>query len=519
MAAAPSLIGVKRVSIESDKHVTKCARGAADTSVAEASVAKRRDAPVEKPDAHTVARRKYWREARATGVAQCLHDLLRLMAASCGPGYSAELAIRVNGLGMKRPLWIDSAMRALTTQGADDVTIGGVFSVRQISDARQTELAALRAKPVRPGAKARDWVALSTRDQRVAASVLRFDIDADVYAERVCCGDRKQLCDTCAPLFDLAMRVIERVLRYLALPDLDADMLTWAFSGRRGVHGWLLDPRGFVAGGTPTPAPGGGAPHALHDIVGSIMHIFIKASASADLDCAKSVADSTKLVLGDVPRPLPPVLAHVLGAPDAPDSLWVAGPDLARTHRWLSRADARTATLGHIANAGVRERTRAWLESELAVGQVDEGALWTSLLAQLPLYERQRLALGALFPRIDVGVTRTPSHLVKAPFSTHVEQAGLALPLLPGEPFVPSRLPTVHTPDLASALVPYVAHFRQRLAAAAARGGITLPPSTYAPPRAVVQLPAATPRRTALAASADAQALEAALSGMDTLPS
>ena len=488
-----AVVGAKRAGEALDgatAGAAKCARNAASASVADAPA---RRARVEQPDTHTVARRAYWRSARATGVARCMHDLMRLLAAPCGTGHSAELAMRVNGLGMQRPVWIDTAMTSLLDSGVDDITIGGVFRVREVCDSRDARLAKELAKPVRPGARAKTWMALSTSDLRVAASPLRFDIDADVYDQRLCCGSRKQVCDTCAPLLDLAMRVIERVLRYLALPNLDASMLVWVFSGRRGVHGWLLDPRGFVAGGTPPPVAGGGKLRSLHDLVSSNMHIFTKVGTD-------------KHVLDGVSRPLAPVLAHALGDPAAPDSVWAAGPALARAHRWLSRADAREATLGHIECAEARADARGLLERALDAGEADDGVLWASLLARLETYERQRVALGALFPRIDVGVSRTPSHLVKAPFSTHVEEAGLALPLLPGQPFVPSRLPTVHTPHLAQALAPYVEHFAERLSAAAALGGIALGPSRYAPPAPV---PAPTP--------AAADALEAALAGMDCL--
>jgi hypothetical protein len=70
-----------------------------------------------------------------------------------------------------------------------------------------------------------------------SASDLVVDIDADQLGERPCPCSAKELCNACWPLMCAAMKRAHDVLTRVY----HLKVIVWSFSGRRGVHGWVLD--------------------------------------------------------------------------------------------------------------------------------------------------------------------------------------------------------------------------------------------------------------------------------------
>ncbi len=74
---------------------------------------------------------------------------------------------------------------------------------------------------------------------------LVFDIDLNEYdavRQFVCdCQGADQVCQRCWQLVNLAVHIIDETLRL----DFGMKDITWIFSGRRGVHGWVTDDLGF----------------------------------------------------------------------------------------------------------------------------------------------------------------------------------------------------------------------------------------------------------------------------------
>ncbi len=75
---------------------------------------------------------------------------------------------------------------------------------------------------------------------------LVFDIDLDEYdvvRQHVCdCQGADQVCTRCWQLINLAISIIDETLRF----DFGMEKIIWLFSGRRGIHGWVIDPIGFT---------------------------------------------------------------------------------------------------------------------------------------------------------------------------------------------------------------------------------------------------------------------------------
>ncbi len=74
---------------------------------------------------------------------------------------------------------------------------------------------------------------------------LVFDIDLNEYdavRKHVCdCQGADQVCIRCWQLINLAIRIIDETLRF----DFGMEEIVWLFSGRRGVHCWVIDNIGF----------------------------------------------------------------------------------------------------------------------------------------------------------------------------------------------------------------------------------------------------------------------------------
>ena len=78
--------------------------------------------------------------------------------------------------------------------------------------------------------------------------VLDVDLDCDKKQgepqydrEGICgCGKKKQICDVCAEIF---LDTAQRVINYLLTEVYQLKAFFWVFSGRRGLHCWILDKR------------------------------------------------------------------------------------------------------------------------------------------------------------------------------------------------------------------------------------------------------------------------------------
>lgn len=80
-----------------------------------------------------------------------------------------------------------------------------------------------------------------TADNPVVGKQLVFDIDLDNYKQRTCCGAEKKQCGECWKF----ARIGWRILVFLLEREFGFKHFLPIFSGRRGVHLWVLDLEAF----------------------------------------------------------------------------------------------------------------------------------------------------------------------------------------------------------------------------------------------------------------------------------
>jgi len=238
---------------------------------------------------------------------------------------------------------------------------------------------------------------------------LVFDIDISDYDDvRRCCQGAK-VCSHCWPLMSIAVKVLERTL----MDDFGWDKLLFVFSGRRGIHCWVLDEQARFLDKQARVA------------VANYCQITVNSSAAISQTFSLHPMETASLNLID--------------------QYW---DELLREQDFLVDEAGVDRMLKEIK---IDDSKRAEWKAEMLKydSTVDRWAI-LELHAKKDKVKTdrnfiQRIKLSYTYPRIDIKVTEGFNHLLKAPFSIHPKTGKICVPFSANDvdEFDLSAVPTV----------------------------------------------------------------------------
>lgn len=256
---------------------------------------------------------------------------------------------------------------------------------------------------------------------------LVFDIDLTDYDDIRTCCNKANICQKCWAFVTMAIKVIDTALR----DDFGFEHILWVYSGRRGAHAWVCDPRArslpddrrkAIAGYLEVIR--GGSQSGKKVNLKRPLHPHVARS----LEILKPHFASTILVAQDTfsnPAQAEQLLALLPDKPlaDALRRKWDSAPERSSTSKWNDiDAVAKSAKSRGAAAAGQQSLdTKALLEA------------------------KQDIALEYTYPRLDAEVSKKLIHLLKSPFVVHPGTGRVCVPIdiRRVELFDPLSVPTV----------------------------------------------------------------------------
>lgn len=240
---------------------------------------------------------------------------------------------------------------------------------------------------------------------------LVFDIDISDYDDvRRCCQGAK-VCAECWPLMSIAVKVLERTLK----DDFGWDQLLFVFSGRRGIHCWVLDKQAR----------------------------FLDKSGRVAVANYCQVTVNSSAVINQTYNLHPMELSSL----EIIDKYWT---DLLSSQDFLSDEAGIDRMLKEIKIDDAKKME--WKAEMLKYETSNDRWAILELHAKKDKSKVdrnfiQRIKLSYTYPRIDIKVTEGFNHLLKAPFSIHPKTGKICVPFLANEveTFDLSAVPTVHS--------------------------------------------------------------------------
>ncbi|KAK4530545.1 hypothetical protein CCYA_CCYA04G1402 [Cyanidiococcus yangmingshanensis] len=247
---------------------------------------------------------------------------------------------------------------------------------------------------------------------------LVFDVDLDVYEPVIALGhdtdnlkaaiaqDPLRACTENWLFIEAAVAVLERALR----EDFGFQHILWVFSGRRGIHAWVCDPRARRL-----------SDEARAAIVEYLQYRAPLTGVGAAAASSSMSRAPTALMHPSLRRAAEILMPFMDRFLDQRPGIWF-DEQAVRTLLALCPDSRVRETLGH----ALRRSHSADSAS----------TTWRNMLQRL---EDKRLdtdaalhiVLHLLYPRLDVNVTRQRNHLLKGPFSVHPKTNCICVPFTP----------------------------------------------------------------------------------------
>ncbi|KAA8646003.1 hypothetical protein EYZ11_010624 [Aspergillus tanneri] len=265
----------------------------------------------------------------------------------------------------------------------------------------------------------RDRKTLRGGQMKPISKELVFDIDLTDYDDIRSCCEKANICGKCWAFVTMAMKVVDAALR----DDFGFQHILWVYSGRRGAHAWVCDPRA----------------RSLPD--------DRRRAIAGYLDLIRGGTQSGKRV--NLKRPLHPHMSR---------SLEILKPYFAQTtlvdqdtfltseqsQRLLSLLPDKTlneALRKKWESSPDRSSTGKWADIDALAKTGKSSTLNPTTLRDA----KQDIVLEYTYPRLDSEVSKKMIHLLKSPFVIHPGTGRVCVPIdaRKAEEFDPLSVPTV----------------------------------------------------------------------------
>ncbi|CAI7659756.1 hypothetical protein N7533_001020 [Penicillium manginii] len=265
----------------------------------------------------------------------------------------------------------------------------------------------------------RDRKTIRGGQMKPVSKELVFDIDMTDYDDIRTCCQKAAICGKCWAFVTMAIKVIDAALR----DDFGFEHILWVYSGRRGAHAWVCDPRArnlpddrrrAIAGYLEVLR--GGSQSGKRANLKRPLHPHITRS----LDILKNHFAQTTLVDQDT-----------FASSEQADRLLGLLPDKslndALRRKWDSSPD--------------RPSVSKWADIDSLAKTGKSSTLNTATLRDA----KQDIVLEYTYPRLDAEVSKKMIHLLKSPFVIHPGTGRICVPIDPrkAEEFDPLSVPTV----------------------------------------------------------------------------
>ncbi|KAL1523387.1 hypothetical protein AB1Y20_018330 [Prymnesium parvum] len=242
---------------------------------------------------------------------------------------------------------------------------------------------------------------------------LIIDIDLTDYDFLDVDVTRLETCDRCWPLMALAMKVLTRALN----EDFGFQHLLWVYSGRRGIHCWVCDPRA----------------RAMSNEVRSAVADYLGPRISAATGRLSISIPMHPSLISAYENYCKPFFFNKM-LPSEPEGFGI-----------LDNEAGRTKLLDMLGDESLKESVAAdWARRSSGV------EMWKHLEHVTAKSQKLCSVLAEIvftytFPRLDVNVSKGMNHLLKSPWCVHPKTGRVCVPVEPGteDAFQPNEVPTL----------------------------------------------------------------------------
>lgn len=208
-----------------------------------------------------------------------------------------------------------------------------------------------------------------------------------------------------------------KCLTYIATNVFGAKYVFPVYSGRRGVHTWILDEK-FV---TKTSGE--------REAIVARIHALSKPHEY-------NHPEYTAYILEYILSPM--FDTHILKI--GPDNCDGKG-NLLACHETIELISRIVAEMRKMTTGFHNSREQEIIQSAACLAASDPRRAWSNLVSEFGSVFRARVIFAMLFPRIDANVTTQMNHCIKAPFVVHPDTKRCSVPIPDIETWTPLRAP------------------------------------------------------------------------------